>query len=334
MAKKKPFRLGRGEVERSQETIVLRRRPLGAVRLIDGRMVKIPASEIPEPAPLFLQTESASREHARELFLHVVSNIEPLVLEDLRQLSNRIRNFQPISLEWELVNVDTRLALSRKGLKQWGERWHLTDRWCLDWASQTIGSWQQNPLSTSWFHSALVYQGNVDVLHFNFNYTAQPWNPFHETWEDYKKYVKSMANAVLEVQLEGHNPAPDLTACSPREAMRRKAEADKLRIPGYREKVERLTEQPGLEKTRTKREIAHFYWLAGYQVLGWSAARIVDALDEPGSRPTEKRRGVEQRIRELARQIDLKLREPRNYDPTQTLDIIRAFLKRVLPPGT
>jgi hypothetical protein len=233
MAKKQPFWLGWGEVERSKETIVLRRRPLGAVRLIDGRMVKIPASEIPEPAPLVLQSESASREHARGLFLHAVSNIEPLVLEDLRHLRNRIRNVHPISLEWELVNVDARLAELRKGLKQWGERWHLTDRWCLDWASQTIGWWQQSPLSASWFHNALVYQGNVDVPHFDFHYIALPWNPFHETWEEYKKYVKSMANAVLEVQLEGHNPAPDLTACSPREAMQRTAEADKLRMLGY-----------------------------------------------------------------------------------------------------
>jgi hypothetical protein len=210
----------------------------------------------------------------------------------------------------------------------------LPDQWCLDWASQTIGWWRQNPLNISWFHDALVYQGDVGVPPFHFHYTALPWNRFCETWEEYKKYVKSIANAALEIHLEGHNPAPDVSGCGLQEAIRRKAEAAELRILGYREKVEGLTEQRDLEPTPIKREVAHFYWLAGYQVLGWSAARIADALDEPDSRPTEKRRGVEQRIRELARQIDLKLRDPRNYDSTQTLDIIRASLKRVLPPGT
>jgi hypothetical protein len=91
----------------------------------------------------------------------------------------------------------------------------------------------------------------------------------------------------------------------------------------------------GARPTSAKRKLDHFYWLAGYQVLGWSAGKIAGGPSPIVGAETEKRRGVEQRIKELAQQIGLTLRASGDYDRNATHEIISATLKAVLagPPA-
>jgi len=100
----------------------------------------------------------------------------------------------------------------------------------------------------------------------------------------------------------------------------------KAAIVSYCDRIEADTEEAGLGKARPKREVIHFYWLAGYQILGWSCKQIADADNK------KSRRTVEEAVKELAASIGLNLRENQNYDSDQTDTAIRDALRRAITP--
>jgi hypothetical protein len=102
-----------------------------------------------------------------------------------------------------------------------------------------------------------------------------------------------------------------------------------------------------LKKTPEKRIADTYFWLAGYQVCGWSAAKIADAENRV-------RRAVEKQITALASEIGLTRRTNADYDRVldssqihqqliqaqrsireMNLDIaqISSTLARILPPA-
>jgi hypothetical protein len=73
---------------------------------------------------------------------------------------------------------------------------------------------------------------------------------------------------------------------------------------------------------REFRNSYQFYWLAGYQVCGWSRKRIGDAMG------LDSDRTVGQALENLGRFIGLTLRRHQDYDDAQTVEIIRQALHR------
>jgi hypothetical protein len=200
---------------------------------------------------------------------------------------------------------DKAVDLGRSLLKPWCESRGLSDPWCLDWLLVHrlfvwwAGERRQVGLVTGY------WAGAPPLEHIPFQLEFDGWDRTEKIRADFETEVRERFEAALS---------------------------------NYCDERESEAEAAGYIRTRERRNPEHFYWLAGYQVCGWSAGRIADALDEPGSRSYEsdsppptneerpKRRGVERRIRELAETIGLTLRNSRDYADTQTGQSIRATL--------
>jgi hypothetical protein len=95
------------------------------------------------------------------------------------------------------------------------------------------------------------------------------------------------------------------------------------RYEQYLGKVLKAYLDAGYTRPPERRQQAHSYWLAGYQVCGCSENRIAEAVPKD-------RAGVERAIKDLAKSIGLTPRPPRNNDRTQTVESIRAALARTV----
>jgi hypothetical protein len=90
----------------------------------------------------------------------------------------------------------------------------------------------------------------------------------------------------------------------------------------YREYLDRVQDayrSAGCRPTRKLRQPAHVWWLAGYQVCGWSKNAIAEAA-------SQNRAGVVRAINDLAREIGLRLRATAKNDPAWTVKKICAAL--------
>lgn len=113
----------------------------------------------------------------RRLFLAQAAELQPKLLETLRELS-----------------VDDERALSA-----WAERWHLTDRWCKLLAHDTLRWWVAHPEARGWeFESTAIFAG-----FFPFKIEPLKLGPFYHdpTWRrrrDFKKEVLRQINQALD----------------------------------------------------------------------------------------------------------------------------------------
>jgi hypothetical protein len=116
-------------------------------------------------------------------------------------------------------------------------------------------------------------------------------------------------------------PLPDLT-WDPTECT---AEVMVRRYREYLAAVKDTYHRAGYKRTPERREAAHVWWLAGYQVCGWSERAIAKALDID-------RAAVLRAIKKLAVEIDLTLRAPTRNDRSWTPEKIRKALPPVTQP--
>jgi hypothetical protein len=86
--------------------------------------------------------------------------------------------------------------------------------------------------------------------------------------------------------------------------------------------VEERTEREGFTRVPERRSMAHFHWVAGYQICGWSKNRIAGATGID-------RTAVSRAIDRLAKEIGLNPRPATAIDRTWTADRIRAALLSV-----
>jgi hypothetical protein len=85
-----------------------------------------------------------------------------------------------------------------------------------------------------------------------------------------------------------------------------------------------LKRSPAPKRTYDGSAKRHFFWLAGYQVAGWSQIRIAEAA-------RVDRAAVQRAIHHgLAEQTGLTLRPPKDHDLSWTIERIRAALSYVL----
>ncbi len=187
----------------------------------------------------------------RRLFLVHAGQHEPELLSTLRK-----------------VAIDDEHALSA-----WAERWHLTDRWCVLLAHDTLRWWANNPGTEGWeFEGTGIFAG-----FFPFRIEPLELGPFYHdpTWRrrsDFIKYVVQQAA---------------------------KAAKD------YCDQIEASALAGGLKRAPRRREAEHFNWLARYQIKSESFASIAQhsSYKFNGGRQT-----IRKAIIELAEYIELTLR--------------------------
>jgi len=95
------------------------------------------------------------------------------------------------------------------------------------------------------------------------------------------------------------------------------------RYNDYLDKVEDTYRRVGYRSTLERRESAHIWWLAGYQVCGWSKNAVAGAV-------SVDRAAVIRAIQRLARLISLTLRATAANDQSWTPKKIQS----ALPPVT
>jgi hypothetical protein len=187
----------------------------------------------------------------RRLFLVRAARHEPKLLLTLRQIA---------------VNDE-------RALLAWAERWHLTDRWCVLLAQDTLRCWANNPETQGWeFEGTGIFAG-----FFPFRIEPLQLGPFYHdpTWRrgrDFEKYVLGEVRQALNE---------------------------------YRARIEADALAAGLKRAPRKRAAEHFDWVVRYQVEGESFASIAQSASYKfnGGRQT-----VRKAIVELAEYISLTLR--------------------------
>ena len=213
----------------------------------------------------------------RRLFLRAVSEVEPAVLQALRDRvlplvraafkedrRSILASAPATSPVWEDVNRE---------LMAWAEFWHLRDDWILEAAVGTAHSWdgylyRREELPMQWLFGSVAY-GWPERLG-----TLSEWNPATETLK---------------------------------EAARRLGR----QLRDYLDRVEQLAKRQGYEAeppTRRRKGTGpvprKYYWLAKFQVKKMTYAKIAGAEANPSADP----RSVADAIRDLSDQIGLTLR--------------------------
>ncbi len=159
------------------------------------------------------------------------------------------------------------------GLSAWAKRWHLTDRWCVLLAGDTVRLYATHPDAPGW-----EFQGQGIVAgSFPFEIKPLQLGPFYHdpTWRsrgDFSAYVLEQVRHAVD---------------------------------DYCDRVEEAALAAGLKRVLRKRGVEHFNWLARYQVKGESFAHIAKTAPYKfgGGRQT-----VHKAITELAQYLELTLR--------------------------
>jgi hypothetical protein len=300
--RKRSFRLGGGELEEPSVNEVLLIKPSG------GNL---------DAPPLRFPIEILSRgEHdARQRFLAAVHRLESAVLAELHSdPMTEFRNAGPpraVPYEWRLVEGIERTRTRRfgdlrKSLLGWAQKWRLTDRWCLDWALETLWFWQQVEEEDRRARDA---RGEISTSAASAASTPDGWHSWHGGRKPFSAPPLKPPIAV------GWNPAEE-THLAFVERIRSLWEEYLRR---YCDDVEKIAREAGFtERTTEIREPHHFLWLAGFQVRGWSAGAIAEAVG------VVTPRGVQKAIADLAKSIGLTRRE--RSRSKETPDVIRSAL--------
>lgn len=230
-------------------------------------------------AAMTVSAPPASVQIARRLFLVVVSEIEPQVLQSLRSgpyaVLGESGRAARVLFDWSLVEQVTELGPLRQSLKQWGGRWLLIDRWCLEAALQTISYWHIVPNSQGWFHQGFG-AGKADTE--NLSLDLGRWDSLEQPRKDFEVQTRKLFEFALQQYCEG---------------------------------VEAQAIEAGLSRTPEKRSIDHFYWLARVHV---KCEKPADIWRYNAARSGGSRRAVEKAVSDLAKFIGLTLRRGSNSD--------------------
>ena len=112
---------------------------------------------------------------SRRLFLRRAAVLEPILLETLQGVAD-----------------------NEHALSAWAERWHLTDRWCLALARDTLRWWAADPKARGWeFESYGIAVGHfpfkIKPLKFAFYY-----DPTYRKRHEFKAHVLLKVKAALK----------------------------------------------------------------------------------------------------------------------------------------
>jgi hypothetical protein len=222
----------------------------------------LPARDKEGRSALFLAAHTgeipeASALDARLLFLRAVDFVAHEVLADLREsccpalleLTTRkhadFPHHAPNSIfGWSVVTHARRAVWLMECLQEWSKRWHLSDPWCLDAASQTLTYWRTHKPEGWYWRASSSSLYLLDIMEGRSNRflptppTLPSWNPEECTSSKYLERASAIERR-------------------------------------YVAEVERSSK---LKPVSKKRSNAHFDWLAGFQVRCWSKNKMAKAL--------------------------------------------------------
>ncbi len=257
--------------------------------------------------------EPSSVIFGRRYFLEAAVRLEPEILRSLKEVEKRhhavAKELSPTELRDYLSNnaaaPTQRQRRYFQAVAKWAQRWHLDTDWCRKYALVTLWSWR-NADSQHWcFHDDGVWEPKFETLKPRWP-DIYPWDPVRQARGEYVAEAMMAAKAALE---------------------------------SYCGRVEAEARVRGLKKTVNKRQQLHFYWLAGFQVRGWSCQQIFEAHGKYRRRTAQAKdehveRTVEIAVEGLARMIGLTLRPVKDYDRSQTAGKIRRALDAANDPAT
>jgi hypothetical protein len=226
-----------------------------------------------------------SRSAARRLFLDAVQKCEPKVRSSLRT--------KPFVAFQQLVEKGEHNVNISEPLKAWLRRWHLPcppedDRWCFEWAMQTMHEWE------------IMHEWHVDPR----NIRGYRWAPpegspgIIDPEQAFRFELTAPIPGRAVRPLDGWNPEYERKA----NAARRISGAFSQALKAYIDKLDRAARERGNQRTPTKRERAHFEWLVRFQVKGESFADIAAGL------PHITSKAVERAVRRTAKLVGIPLR--------------------------
>lgn len=228
---------------------------------------------------------------ARSIFLAVIEEVAPEVLEALRNdVYPRYIELGPLFSPRDLNEVPGEL---REALEKWASQFSISAEWVLEQALATLDLWRQYPDMLEW---EPLEWGCIDVGE-GF-WTPKPpdpigtfkfaWDPAAETRARARERIqKAFAEALeeylnrIEAFFEAH---PD----------------------GWRRAIEK--------RARDQDQTRHFRWLAYYLVKGWSYAEIARA-ENPGAdedyEAVLESKVIQKAVRDTAELIGIELPDRR-----------------------
>jgi hypothetical protein len=230
---------------------------------------------------------------ARQLFLQAVADVAPAVLVTLRASVLSLCSQALAEDRSEYLRGRERGVLEmwespvwqefEREVQSWAARWHLTDAWVLEAARDTAHSWDYEMQTNS--------EPRPGWLYGRYSYA------WHEGWR-------------MAIEVRGWEPGEE-----PRRQAEKRIHAEISRqVKAYFERIEAIAVRQGfrpLAPSRNREGAAkeqqvhrHFRWLAEWQVLGTTHARIAEAY-------SVSPRSVADAIRKRASEIDLTLRARR-----------------------
>lgn len=198
--------------------------------------------------------------NVRERFFWAISRTAPCVLTDLSRGPLTAYSRCAATEErddcdnWQVIlSADDEylpaLLPLRDALQSWAARWNLTPDWCIERALTTLTNWHQRgdaiDPGSGWCWAAHATFTAIREVDRRFTFG-------HDGWD---------------VQASTRVEAAD--------AIRATFERD---LKAYLDGMEDHARERGLVPTPAKRELAHFGWLARYQVLGESYTAIAKSV--------------------------------------------------------
>jgi hypothetical protein len=180
-------------------------------------------------------------------------------------------------------------SLAWPALKTWAASLQLGNDWCIDRFLSKVYEWLPESPTGERIGTLEIEPAPFKPLAFQLPSSA--WDPTEKPASAFKTEMRDRLKAALDQ---------------------------------YCDQMRNAVLAAGYVRNSERRQREHFYWLAGYQVRGWSQSRIAEAA------------GVDQAaacraINELAREIELTSRPKRGNDLSWTVERIRAALP---PPVT
>jgi hypothetical protein len=152
---------------------------------------------------------------------------------------------------------------------------------------------------------------------------AARWNTDQTATPMFQEAPRLLAKTEAELRLFPEDPLVidfgdwDILRLTRHEFLRKSEQLFKERLRAYWRQKESLALNAGLIRTRERRKLDPFLWLAGYQVNRWSKRQISEAIDNP-------RGSVSEQMDELAEEIGLTKRSPDEYDSGEMSETIKA----------
>jgi hypothetical protein len=193
-----------------------------------------------QEAGLDLDGPKKERLHAEALFLEAVFAVEPKVRSSLQALTKASSALS--------MHDDLPPALKEK-IRRWCSRWHLNSRWCEEFAEQFVLQqlFESQPGGEKYSEEELKRRADAQER------ATQP----------YKEHR-------LKIDF-GAWPITQWTRKRFLEECQRIFDRD---VSAFCDGIERRAEADGMQRTREKRELDHFLWLARILVKGETADRI------------------------------------------------------------